>query len=377
MVLMSDTIKEPVDAPEFTEADIENVTPSETQTVPLIELDKRRGVFERFIHWQPGKTYKLALGVLSVATTIFAVQNLPQLQKWEDWHSDNFYPSPPPGCQGYVDYSRDLAHELPKLEDSSDVRVISSLTLAKELQDEGEAFIFQPNVTNVQSSSENFDSGGVRLQETLQQARSFFDHHIESFSLRSGLIINVYSTTDNPGFSIDHERFNELALATFDDNLVMADQHYQELLNCTQKAFGLPGTSVGGSLDVFILPETGFCIGHLRYFEIADGATDEGCVSQGATPPELNAKFLWWDLFEENFMLLTFKDAATDEELTLSINRILAHEFAHYWNNQTGRDFELNPEERQIKAMDQSMIALNIADLQDPTQPAIIFETHG
>ena len=331
--------------------------------------DTRPPWYRRAMEWRPGRKYKATVGAVAVATTVLVVQNADEINKWEAWNSDNHYPSAPNACAPYVDMERDLASQI--MVDAP--RLVSNVSEAVELEASGEQFVFNPDVADHNSSANEFKSSGVDLMESFRQMRDFSDHHIESFALSSGLTINVYSSVSDPSFEIDRQRFDELFHAPLDPNLQMSDVHYNELTNCTQEAFGFPASMADEELDVFILPETGYCIGHLRVLELPDAGEDEGCISQGSTPPQIKAEFLWWDLIHEEFMILTVKDKDTPDKQNLSINRILAHEAAHYWLNQTGRKFELDPEERYVEAIEETIRAQGLADINNPDQPAIIY----
>lgn len=357
----------------------DTIQPPRIEGVPEHEDDLQEVVFEeevrtswrrRTMEWRPGRKYKATVGVVAVATTVFVAQNVDEYQKWESWNSSNYYPTPAAGCASFVDMERDLSLQIP-VEAS---RLVSNVTTALALEASGEQFVFNPDVADHTSSANDFQSSGVDLRETWRQVRSFDDHHIESFSLNSGLKINVYSSVENPDFRIDHERFDELFNASLDPVLAMSDEHYAELSECTQEGFGFPVSQSESELDLYILPSTGYCIGHMRILELPESGEDEGCVSQGSTPPQLKAEFLFWDLVNEEFMIITAKDTDDEEELALRMNRILAHEAAHYWLNQTGRRFELDPEERYVEAIEETLRAQNIADINNSSRPAIIYE---
>lgn len=73
-------------------------------------------------------------------------------------------------------------------------------------------------------------------------------------------------------------------------------------------------------------------------------------------------------------MILTFKDYEDPEEQTKKINQIIAHEFAHFWDNQTDRDFEPHQQERYVEAIERTMIAQDIADMDNHVRPAVVYK---
>lgn len=323
---------------------------------------------DRLMNRPVSRRYKWIMGTLAVLTTVGVFQNIDEFEKWESYDSENFYPSVPPACTEYVDMNRDLSTEIPLGEE-----VITDVSEVQALVSNGgdpADIPFSPDVTNVVSASEDFETSKFDFGQTSRQVRDFFEHHIESFTLpTSGLQINIYSSVPDPGFTVNHDRFDTLFHASLDQRISMEDPHFDEMTNCMQSAFNFPAAVEGQNLDVYVLPELGYCLASGRYSKITDlpQGTDD-CNAQGFTPPTVKFEFLLWDILNEDIMMITYRDNSSVAE----INRLFAHEAGHYWHNQMGGAFEVHPEERFIKALTLAMQAYDIAEITTSSEP--VFE---
>ncbi len=150
------------------------------------------------------------MGSIAVGAIAFVSQNIDTFHKWENWDTDQYYPTPPDECRDYVDMERDLWTEAIPINNGS-TNVVASPAKAAELTKQGVEFSFQPNVSNHTSSAREFDSSGVAFGETIDWLRSIFDHPIEEFVMeQSGLRIRIFSDSDEAAFITRPERFSEL-----------------------------------------------------------------------------------------------------------------------------------------------------------------------
>lgn len=314
-----------------------------------------------------GTAYKVTATLVSAAVTIGAIQNLDTLNRWEDTQTDNFYPTAPPQCRDVVNPNIDLSQELPKpmpiLLPQPNIQTVFAAPAKKQP--------FFADVSDVRSRTEKFTPAGINVAESWRQAREFFDHRIESFTLSSGLTITIYSTTDTPSFTINPTRFDELFHASLDPNISIGDAYYRQFVTCMQQKSDLPNKLSDRSLDVLILPEPHYCIANARIQYVPPHA-DSDCIANSAAPPHMLLEYLWWSPLDEEVMILSVDTGSDLATATKSINRMLVHEAVHYMKNNMGGKVQLGPEERFAEMLEATIYQQDIANAATGT-PAISY----
>lgn len=307
------------------------------------------------------KWYKRGIGSVAVATTVLVAQNVDVIDRFEDWNTDNYYLSVPSACAAYVDMERDLRQPLPQADDL-DVEIVDSVAEAVSINNNGGSATVAPDLTDEQSSARDIETGGFSIRETAAWAWNFKDYKIAEFTTPTtddgqGITFNFYSSSPDVHFDIDEQRWSELFLAPITSEFVVADQHFREVRTCLRDGYDLMDQVAGQELDVYVAPDLGYCLAHMRMREIGPEFYSRDCQSQGFTPPRLNVEFLFWHPLDKEFMILTFRDYDDWETINRKINEFVVHEATHFWLNQTNRKFELDPEERFVEAMEMSIIA--------------------
>jgi hypothetical protein len=263
------------------------------------------------------------LGSVAFVTTVGAVQNLDELDRWGHWRDHGSMIPSVPGCTEYE------TPDVPVDPDPSSPGAVAARAVA-----------------GVESSA-HADVMRVDPLETARQAVTLFDHPQGRFvSRHSGIELRFYSDRADPAWDLDPVAFDDAFHLSLTVELVHGNPEATHVLDCLRQRIVVDDEFAGVEYDVFIPGDANACLANGRIIHPKDPQSAT-CQQSGFTPPEIEVRFLFWSPVDERIMVLTtgnYDPAVRSRRAT----RLVAHEAMHAMLTLTGTPFRLDPDEQWV-----------------------------